>query len=397
MRHTGLIMLISILLVANSVLAQNVAEPIRIGILTDESGPYADSAGLGSVEAARLAVADAGGTVLGRKVELLDADTQNKPDAASAIARHWFDVEHVSAIVDLPVTPVAAAVQELAKQKNRTVMITASAASEFTERWCSPVSTHWADDTHALAAGTAQAMTQEGGQSWFFITVDMAFGLALERDASEVVRNRQGRVVGRVRFPIGASDFSSLLLNAQASGAQVIGLAGVGNDLVNLVKQASEFGLSQNGAPALAGFLVYIQDVQALGLQTAQGLTFTSGFYWDQNDASRRFARRFFAARRMMPSKNHALVYMAVTQYLKAIQAAGSDEAVAVNRAMRIHPFDFFGKPATVRHDGRVLYDEALWRVKRPEESTEPWDDYSLVRTIPATEAFLPPSRACGG
>jgi branched-chain amino acid transport system substrate-binding protein len=370
---------------------------VRIGVLTDETGPYADSAGPGSVTAARMAAEDFGGAVRGNPIEIVHADTQNKPDVASTVARRWFDSEKVDAVIDLPVTPIALAVQEIAKQKNRTVMITASAASEFTSKFCSPVSTHWADDTHALAAGTARAVLAGGGDSWFFITVDMAFGLALERDATDVIKAAGGKVLGQTRFPIGATDYSSLLLQAQSSGAKVIGLASVGNDLVNLLKQASEFGLTREGGPTLAGFLIYIQDVQSLGLAAAHGLTFTAGYYWDQNDPARDFARRFFARQKMMPSKNHALIYAAVTQFLRGVNAAGTDEAVAVNRAMRERPFTFFGKNATVRGDGRVLYDEALWRVKRPAESKEPWDDYTLVRTIPASDAFLPPNQACGG
>jgi len=276
-------------------------------------------------------------------------------------------------------------------------MVTASAASEFTSKFCSPVSTHWADDTHALTAGAARALLAAGGDTWFFITVDQAFGLALERDATAIVTANGGRVLGTVRHPIGASDYSSLLLQAQASGAKVVALASVGGDLVNVLKQANEFGLRNSGKQTLAGFLTYIQDINALGLQAVQGYTFTEGFYWDQNDASRAFAKRFMATQKMMPSKNHAEIYTAVTHYLRAIEAAGTDEAVAVNRAMRARPLDYFGKPATVRSDGRVLYDVTLWRVKAPEDSKAPWDYYTPVRTIPAAEAFLPPNReACG-
>ena len=394
MRRSGLAVLLLCGL-ALPAAAQVSGDVVRIGVLTDESGPYADSAGPGSVTAARMAVADFGGTVRGHPIEIVHADTQNKPDIASATARRWFDSEGVDAVIDLPVTPIALAVQDLARQKNRTVMITASAASEFTSKFCSPVSTHWADDTHALAAGTAQAVLEGGGKSWFFITVDMAFGQALERDATTVIRANGGTVVGSARHPIGATDYSSLLLQAQSSGAQVIGLASVGNDLVNLLKQASEFGLGRDGRQTMAGFLVYIQDVQALGLAATEGLTFTAGYYWNQNEASRAFARRFFAQQRMMPSKNHALIYTAVTQYLRAIEAAGTDEAVAVNRAMRASAFDFFGKSATVRQDGRVLYEETLWRVKPPAESAEPWDNYAPVRTVPQTTAFLPANPAC--
>ena len=378
--------------------AQNAVttDPVRIGVLTDETGPYADSAGLGSVLAARMAVADFGGTVHGRTVEIVHADTQNKPDVAAALARRWFDAEGVDAVIDLPVTPVALAVQEIARQKNRTVMVTASAASEFTSKFCSPVSTHWADDTHALTAGTVRALMAAGGDSWFFITVDQAFGLALEREATAIINAQGGHVLGTARHPIGANDFSSLLLQAQASGAKIVALASVGGDLVNLLKQANEFGLRDK--QIVAGFLTYIQDVNALGLEATQGYVFTEGFYWNQNAKGRAFGERFFKERKMMPSKNHAEIYTAVTHYLRAIDAAGTTEAVAVNRAMRERPVDYFGKPAMIRNDGRVLFDETLWKVKTPDESKEPWDYYTPVRTIPASEAFLPVNReACGG
>ena len=373
-------------------------ERLRIGVLTDETGPYADSAGPGSVAAAEMAARDFGGTVLGRVIEIVHGDTLNKPDVAAAIARKWFDNDGVSAIVDLPVTPVAFAVQEIAKQKNRTVMVTASAASEFTTKACSPISTHWADDTHALTTGTTRALLANGADTWFFITVDQTFGIALERDATAIVTAAGGKVLGSVRHPIGATDYASLLLQAQASGAKVVALASVGGDLVNLLKQANEFGLRDSGKQVVAGFLTYIQDIHALGLAATQGYTFTEGFYWNQNETARAFAQRFFAVRGAMPSKNHAEIYTAVTHYLRAIEAAGTDEAVAVNRAMRERPLDYFGHPATVRTDGRVMFDVVLWQVKTPAESTEPWDYYKPVRTIPAAEAFLPINReACGG
>ena len=349
-----------------------------------------------------MAAQDVGGVVRGRRIEIVHADTLNKPDVAAAMARKWFDSDGVSAIVDLPVTPVALAVQDIAKQKNRTVMVTASAASEFTTKFCNPVSTHWADDTHALTTGTARALLAGGNDTWFFITVDQTFGLALERDATAIVTAGGGKVLGSVRHPIGATDFAALLLQAQASGAKVVALASVGGDLVNLLKQANEFGLREKrpdgSRQVVAGFLTYVQDIHALGLAATQGFTFTEGFYWDQNDASRAFARRFFAERQMMPSKNHAEIYTAVTHYLRAIEAVGTDEAVAVNRAMRDRPLDYFGHPATVRTDGRVLFDVTLWEVKSPAESKAPWDYYTAVRTIPAAEAFLPINReACGG
>jgi len=391
----GAISLTLLALAPSPSVAQFANDVLRVGVLTDESGPYADSAGPGSILAARMAVADFGGSVKGHRIEIVDADTQNKPDTAAGIARRWFDTEGVSAIVDLPVTPVAFAVQDVAKQKNHNVMITASAASEFTSKACSAVSTHWADDTHALAAGTAQALSEGGGKSWFFITVDIAFGSALQREATTVIEKAGGKVLGSVKHPVGASDFSSLLLQAQASGADIIGLASVGGDLVNLLKTAGEFGIGRDGRQSLAGFLVYIDDVNALGLETAKELYVTSGFYWDQNDQSRAFARRFFEARKMMPSKDQAEVYTAVKHYLQAVDAAGTDEAKAVNAAMISAPVDYFGRPETIRADGRALYDLTLYRVKTPQESRAPWDDYQPVRTIPAAEAFLPASEAC--
>ena len=391
----GAISLTLLALAPSPSVAQFANDVLRVGVLTDESGPYADSAGPGSILAARMAVADFGGSVKGHRIEIVDADTQNKPDTAAGIARRWFDTEGVSAIVDLPVTPVDFAVQDVANQKNHNVMITASAASEFTSKACSAVSTHWADDTHALAAGTAQALSEGGGKSWFFITVDIAFGSALQREATTVIEKAGGKVLGSVKHPVGASDFSSLLLQAQASGADIIGLASVGGDLVNLLKTAGEFGIGRDGRQSLAGFLVYIDDVNALGLETAKELYVTSGFYWDQNDQSRAFARRFFEARKMMPSKDQAEVYTAVKHYLQAVDAAGTDEAKAVNAAMISAPVDYFGRPETIRADGRALYDLTLYRVKTPQESRAPWDDYQPVRTIPAAEAFLPASEAC--
>lgn len=368
--------------------------PIRIGVLTDETGPYADSGGKGSILAAQMAAAEFGPSVLGQPIEILHADSRNKPDIAAGIARQWYD-SGVDAIVDLPVTSVAAAVQQVAKEKNRTVMITSGAASEFTAKTCSPVSTHWADDTHALAAGTAAQIVKSGGKTWFFITVDYAFGAALERDATDVIAANGGRVLGSVRYPIGNSDFSSMVLQAQSSGAQVIGLASVGNDLVNLVKQAGEFGIQKGGGQTLAGFLIYITEVHALGLQVAQGFTFASGFYWDQSEAARAWAKRFAATQKAMPTRVQAAVYTASLHFLRGMQQAGTRDAVAVNKAMRALPVDYLGRPASIRADGRVLYDLTVYRVKRSQESRAPWDYYDAVATIPAAEAFLPMNPAC--
>jgi branched-chain amino acid transport system substrate-binding protein len=379
-----------------SAAAQFANDTVKIGVLTDEAGPYADSAGPGSILAAEMAVADFGGLVKRHKVEIVHGDTANKPDVAASVARRWFDTEGVSAIVDLPVTPVAFAVQDLAIQKKKTVMITAAATTDFTTKRCNVVSTHWADDNHALAGGTAKAiLAGGGGKSWYFIAVDIAFGAALQKDATDVIEAGGGKVVGSVRHPVGNTDFSSLLLQAQSSKATNIGLASVGGDLVNEIKQAHEFGLGKPPGPALVGFLIYINDIHALGLETAQGLNVASSFYWDQNDASRKFAQRFFDKRKAMPSRNQAQIYAAVTHYLKAIDAAGTDDATVVGKKMREMPADYFGKTVTVRADGRVLTDLTLFRVKAPAESKKPWDYYAAVTPIPAAQAFLPALPNC--
>ena len=370
------------------------AGPVRIGVLTDETGPYADASGSGAVLAARMAAADFGGSVLGLPIEIVHADTQNKPDVASGIARQWFDNNGVDLVTDLPVTPVAAAVQQVAREKGKSVLITAAAASEFTSKNCAPTSTHWADDTHALSAGTAAQITQGGGKTWFFITVDMAFGNALERDASTVVKANGGQVLGSVKYPIGNSDFSSLLLQAQASGAQVIGLASVGNDLVNLIKQAGEFGIGQ-GKQVLAGFLIYITDIHALTPAVAQGFTFVSGFYWDQNEASRAFSKKFVVTQKAMPTRAQAASYAGCLHFLKAMQQAGTRDAVAVNKAMRAMPIDYFGHAGSIRADGRALYEITSYRVKAPGQVTTPWDYYEKIGTVAAADAFLPINPSC--
>ena len=380
------------MLAASAARAQ--AAPIRIGVLTDESGPYASSGGAGSVTAARMAVADHGATVLGLPIEIIHADTQNKPDVAGAIARKWYD-DGVDAITDLPVTPIALAVQQIAREKSRTVMITAAAITEFTSKFCAPISTHWADDTHAMAAGIGQLITKAGGSTWFFVSVDFSFGAALQAEATRVIDANGGRVVGSTKFPIGNTDFSSQILQAQSSGAKVLGLASVGGDQVNLVKQLAEFGLQGKTGQVLAGFLVYITDIDALGLDVAQGLRFPSSFYWDQDEGTRGFAKRFFAERRAMPTQNQANVYAATGHFLRCMEKAGTREAVAVNKAMRSTALDFFGRSASIRGDGRVLHDVTLWRVKAPAESKAAWDYLAPIGTIPAADAFLPATPAC--
>ena len=368
--------------------------PVRIGVLTDESGPYASSGGAGSIAAAQMAARDFGPSVLGQAVEIIHADTQNKPDVASATARQWYD-GGVDAITDLPVTPVAAAVQQVAREKGRTVMITAAAVTEFTSRSCAPVSTHWADDTHAMAAGTAKVVTQGGGTSWFFLSVDFSFGAALQAEAAKVVEANGGTVLGGARFPLGNTDYSSQILAAQASGAKVLGLAAVGGDQVNLVKQLAEFGLQGKTGQVLAGFLVYITDIDALGLEVAQGFRFPTSFYWDARPGTRAFAERFFAERRAMPTQNQANVYAAVSHFLRSMAEAGTRDPLAVNRAMRARPLPYFGETTQVRSDGRVLHDLVLYRVKTPAESHAPWDYLAPIGTVAAADAFLPANPAC--
>ena len=368
------------------------AEPVRIGVLGDQSGPYSDSSGPGAVLAARMAAKDFGPTVLGQPIEVISGDTQNKPDVAGTLARQWFD-GGVDAILDLPVTPVAAAVQQVAREKNRTVMINGAAVTDFTSRLCSPISSHWADDTQALTAGTTQEVMRTGGKTWFFITVDFTFGTSIETLATSIIQANGGKVLGAARYPIGTTDFSGQILQAQASGAQVIGLASVGTEQVNLIKQAAEFGLTAK--QTLTAFLVYLTDIHALGLRAAQNLVITSGFYWDQNEVSRTWSQRFFAERRAMPTREQASIYACTTHYLRAMAQAGTRDALAVNKAMRAMKAPYFGQEATLRGDGRAIYDLALWRVKTPEQSTSPWDLYAPLARIPAAEAFAPAAASC--
>ncbi|MFG1329813.1 ABC transporter substrate-binding protein [Xanthobacter autotrophicus] len=362
---------------------------VRIGVLGDMGGQFADIGGKGSVVAAQLAVDDFSGKVAGAPVEVIAGDHQNKPDVGGATLRKWFDEGGVDAVADLPVSSVALAAQEIAREKKKTLLISGAAVSDLTGKACSPYSTHWADDTYALANATGRAVTAGGGKSWFFLTVDYSFGHAMERDASAAVVATGGKVVGNARHPLGAADLSSFLLQAQASKAQVIGLANVGGDTSNAVKQAAEFGVT-SGGQKLAGFLVFITDVHAIGLPLAKGLLISTGFYWDQNAEARAFAKRFEAKMGRMPTKQQASVYASVKHYLKAVAAAGTDDAAKVNAEMRNLPVDYFGHAASIRPDGRVLYDLTLYEVKSPAESKGAWDYYKPVTTLPASEVFRP-------
>jgi branched-chain amino acid transport system substrate-binding protein len=365
---------------------------VKIGVLNDMSSLYADLSGQGSVVAARMAVEDFGAAQKGIKVEIVSADHQNKPDVGSNIVRQWIDVDKVDAIVDVPTSSVALAVNEVIREKNKVFLVSGAAASDLTGPKCSPNTIHWTYDTWALANGTGKAIVKTGGDSWFFITADYAFGHALERDTAAVVEANGGKVVGKVRVPLNTSDFSSYLLQAQGSKAKIIGLANAGGDTINSIKQAAEFGIV-SGGQNLAGLLVFITDVHALGLQTAQGLIMTEAFYWDRNEASRAFAKRFAPQYKgNMPTMVQAGVYSAVLHYLKAIEALkGQGDGKTVVAKMKELPTDdpLFGK-GTVRADGRKIHDMYLFEVKKPAESKAPWDYYKLRATIPAAEAFRP-------
>ena len=369
---------------------------VVIGVLGDQSGVVADVGGKGSVLAARMAVADFGGSVLGKPVEIIDADHQEKVDLASSIARQWFDVKGVDAIADLPNTGVVLALQGIAREKKKTLLVSGAAAAEITGKSCSPFTTHWTDDTYALANGTARVMVKQGGDSWFFLTADYSFGYDLEHDATAAIQALGGRVVGGARHPLGTSDFSSFLLQAQASRAKIIGLASAGTDTVNAIKQAREFGI-ESGGQRLAALHAFVTDVNSLGLATAKGLIITTGFYWDDSDGTRQWAKRFFAVEKRMPTREQAEVYVSVLHYLKAVRAAGTTDAAAVNAMMRRLPVDRFGAKAVIRPDGRVIYDIAVYEVKSPEESRGPWDFYRKIATLPAEQAFRPmASGGCG-
>ncbi|HEX6840619.1 MAG TPA: ABC transporter substrate-binding protein [Stellaceae bacterium] len=365
-------------------------EPLRIGVLTDESGPFSTLSGAGSVEAARMAVEDFGGKVLGRTVEVIDADHQNKPDVGLGIARRWFENEHVAAIVDLANSAIALGVQQLARNEGRISLTSTSGSADLTGKACSPLGAQWTWDTYAVAVAPVRALIAEGYDTWFFITADFAFGAAMQRDAERAIRDAGGKVLGAVKHPLNTSDFASYLLQAQASGAKVVAFANGGSDTINAVKQAAEFGLTAKGAK-LAAFALNITDIHSLGLATAQGIVFVEGFYWDRDDAARAWSRRFFARRKAMPSQMQAGVYSAVASYLKAVQAAGSDDAAKVMAQLRAAPVnDFFATSGRLRADGRMVHDMYLVQVKTPAESTGDWDYYKILRTIPGEQAFRP-------
>lgn len=364
---------------------------VKIGVLNDQSSLYADAAGPGSVLAAQMAVEDFGSLGPDLKLEVISADHQNKPDIGSAIVRRWFDVDGVDAVLDLPNSGVALAVNEITRGSRHALLASSTASSDLTGKACSPNTVQWTFDTWSIANATVKSVVERGGASWFFLTADYAFGHALERDGTAAVAANNAKVVGSVRHPIGTSDFSSFLLQAQSSKAKVIGLANAGGDTSTAIKQASEFGIPQGGQ-TVAALLVFISDVHAIGLQTAQGLLFTEAFYWDLNDRTRQWSKRFAARNNgKMPTMNHAGVYSSVLAYLNAVKATNSDDGAEVIAKMKERPIqdDLFGA-VTVRPDGRAIHDMYLFKVKKPEESKGPWDYYALVNVIPADKAFRP-------
>jgi branched-chain amino acid transport system substrate-binding protein len=375
---------------AGSAQAQISDDVVKIGVLTDMSSLYADSTGKGSVIAAEMAAADFGGKVKGKPIVIVSADHQNKPDIGAAIARSWYDTDKVDAIADVPTSSVALAVQQVTRDKNRVFLMSGPGASDLTGKACSPNGIHWTYDTYALSHVAGQAMLARGEDSWFFITADYAFGHALERDAADVVKTGGGKVLGAVRAPLNNQDFSSFLLQAQGSKAKVIGLANAGGDTQNAIKQAAEFGLQKNGQKLVA-LLFQISDTRALGLQVAQGMVMTEGFYWDMNDETRAFSKRFLAKAGQMPTMIHAGVYSSIMHYLKAIDAIGSDEALPVVKQMKATPInDFFAKNGHIREDGRMVHDMYLMQVKTPAESKGEWDFYKVLATVPGDQAYRP-------
>src|SRR5512138_3537867 len=391
MQRTLVALAVGAALGAGGAQAQVSDNVIKIGVLSHTSSIYTDIAAAGSVVAAKMAVEDSGIEKRGYKVEIISADHQNKPDVGSAIARQWYDTEKVDVIVDVPNSGVALAVNQITKDKGKAFLVSGAASSDLTGKACSPNTIHWTYDTWMLANGTGSAIVKTGGDTWFFLTADYAFGQALERDTEAVVLKSGGKVLGKVRHPLNTQDFSSFLLQAQASKAKIIGIANAGGDTTNSIKQAAEFGIVKGGQN-LAGLLVFLTDIHSLGLPIAQGLIFTETFYWDMNDQTRAFAKRFAERDKgIHPTMVHAGVYSAVTHYLKAVEALKGDDGTKVIAKMKEMPTDdpLFGK-GSIRADGRKIHPAYLFEVKKPAESKGPWDYYKLRHTIPAAQAFRP-------
>ncbi len=363
---------------------------VRIGYLADMSGTYSALAGPGGLEAAKMAIEDFGGKVNGKKITIVSADDQNKPDIGANKVRQWIDVNNVDMVAGMVSSAVTIAVNKVVEAKDKVSLVSGSASSSITNQFCTPNSVHYVYDTYALAHGTGEAVVREGGDSWFFLTADYAFGHAMEADVTEVVKESGGKIVGGVRHPLATNDFSSFILQAQASGAKIVGLANAGADTTNSLKTAKEFGVVQAGQK-IAGLLIFLNDVHSLGLETTQGLQLTTGFYWDRTPETRAWSKRYFDRTGKMPTMVQAGIYSSVNHYLNAVKAANSDASSAVMSQMKKTPInDFFATNGQIREDGRMIHDMYLAEVKKPSESTGEWDLYKILRTIPADKAFRP-------
>ena len=378
------------LMPSSSVFAQQAGQPLKIGILSDLSSVYSDIGGSGNVEATKMAIEEFGGSMFGAPIELLTADPQNKPDTAASIVRKWYENDGVDMIVDMPTSATALAGMELSKQFEKIMIVTDAASSDITGKSCSPFTAHWTYDTYANAHTVGGAIVKNGGDTWFFITADYVFGHSIERDTGEVVKAAGGKVLGSVKHPLNTPDFSSYLLQAQSSKAKIIGLANGGGDTINAIKQAGEFGIV-SGGQNLAAIVMFISDVHSLGLKLAQGLIITEAYYWDLNDRTRAFGKRFFERMKRMPTMNQAATYSATLHYLKAVQAAGTKETRPVMAKMRATPVrDAFTDNGILREDGRMVHSMFLFEVKKPEESKGPWDYYKVLAEVPGDQAFRP-------
>jgi branched-chain amino acid transport system substrate-binding protein len=383
------------LLASSSASAQISDDVVKIGVLTDMNGPASTPTGQGSVTAAQMAVDDFGGTVLGKPISVISGDHQDKPDIGAGIARRWYDTEQIDLIVDVPVSAVGLAVQNVANEKKKLFITHSTGSADFHGKFCSPYAMQWVFDTHALAAGTAQEVVKRGGDSWFFITDDYAFGHSLERDATAVITKNGGKVLGSVSPPFATPDLSSFVLQAQASKAKIIGIAGGPPNNTNEIKTGGEFGIFKGGQQ-MAGLLVLITDIHGLGLQTAQGLLLTTSFYWDMDDKTREWSKRYFAKMNRMPTMWQAGVYSSVMNYLNAIKESGTDDSLKVAAKMREKPIeDFFARNGRLREDNLMVHDLVLVQVKTPEESKYPWDYYKILAHISGEDAFGPPDPAC--
>jgi branched-chain amino acid transport system substrate-binding protein len=363
---------------------------LKIGLLSDFSSVYSDIGGMGNVEAAKMAIEEMGGTMFGKPIEFISADVQNKPDIAASLARKWYENENVDMIVDLPTSATALAAMEMSKRFEKIMIITDAASSDITGKSCSPYTAHWTYDTYSNAHTVGGAIVKNGGDTWFFITADYLFGHSVERDTGEVVKAAGGKVLGSTRHPLNNADFSSFLLQAQSSKAKIIGMANGGGDTINTIKQASEFGIVAGGQK-LAGIVMFISDIHSLGLKMANGLIITEAYYWDLNDRTRAFGKKYFERTKRMPTMNQAATYSATLHYLKAVKAAGSKDTKTVLAKMREMPVrDAFTDNGFLREDGRMVHSMFLFEVKKPEESKAPWDYYKVLAEVPGDQAFRP-------